>query len=176
MDSKSLASLVTLYQAGIYRYIRFLGASEAVAEDVVQETFLATLKSQSHPDAANGKLMAGWLRGVARNLFLAYCRRNRISPVNVNTEYVEQAEDFWTSEFLREDDGDEYIAALRASLADLSNEERKMLDAQYNRKLSRTQIAREFGFTEDGVKSKMRRIRLRLGELIHRRLSAGEHK
>ena len=39
MDRDELAVVVRVNQAGIYRYLRYLGADRPTAEDLVQETF-----------------------------------------------------------------------------------------------------------------------------------------
>ena len=39
-----LTDLVRSYQAGVWRYLRFLGAEDALADDLTQETFLTIWK------------------------------------------------------------------------------------------------------------------------------------
>ena len=54
MDRDELESWILAHQAEIYRYVRYLGAeNSAVAEDLVQDTFLTAFKSESAPDSNN---------------------------------------------------------------------------------------------------------------------------
>lgn len=106
-------SVLRWHQAHIYRYVRYLGAMDcALAEDLTQETFLAAFRS-STPFPADEREQSAWLRGIARNLFLAHCRQARNNPVHIDSQAVEQAEVLWREEFLREGDGFDYVEALR---------------------------------------------------------------
>ena len=40
-----LADLVRQHQAGVWRYLRFLGCDRPLADDLTQETFLAVLET-----------------------------------------------------------------------------------------------------------------------------------
>jgi RNA polymerase sigma-70 factor (ECF subfamily) len=71
------AAFTTLYrrrQAGIYRFAVRMSGSEAVAEDVTQETFLALVDNAASFDPAKGSL-SGYLYGIARNRLLRRLER-----------------------------------------------------------------------------------------------------
>jgi len=57
------------HQGRIYRFALHMGGSEALAQDAVQETFLAFLKRADRWDAARGAL-SNFLLGIARNKML----------------------------------------------------------------------------------------------------------
>ena len=172
MTRDELEALVRLHQAELYRYVRYLGAaSSAVAEDVIQETFLAAFKSNSPPRNPEPRVQAAWLRGIARNLFLVHCRRQRTNPVRTDSDSVERAEAVWTGEFLRGGDGFDYVEALRGCMGRLAERQREMLDLQYAQGKSRAEIASLCKMSEDGIKSFMRRTRSALGDCIKRRLA-----
>jgi RNA polymerase sigma-70 factor (ECF subfamily) len=170
MDRDALAALVRAHQAGLYRYVRYLGADNATAEDLVQETFLAAYRSATAPKASDERGTAAWLRGVARKLFLRHCRRRRTSPVRADSRLVEHAEATWTGQFLGDGDGFGYVEALRQCLEALSAEQRRALDLRYAERKSRAEMARLLAMSEDGVKSLLRRIRGRLAGCVRRRL------
>ena len=170
LDRDAFESLIRAHQAEIYRYVRYLGADSAAAEDVVQEVFLAALRGSTPPGMDAG-LSGAWLRGIARNLFLQHCRRNRTSPVLADSSLLERAEAVWAGEFLRGDDGFDYVEALRKCLETLTDRQRRLLDQRYAQKKSRTEMARLGDMTENGVKSILRRIRASLGECIRERLN-----
>jgi len=45
-----MAALVRAHQAGVWRYLRFLGCEPSEADDLVQETFLDVSGSMDSPD------------------------------------------------------------------------------------------------------------------------------
>ena len=169
MDRDELAALVKVNQAGIFRYLRYLGAEPATAEDLVQDTFLAALKSRTNPQDLSSQ--PAWLRGIARNLFLQHCRRGRRSPQVVNSRRLEEAESTWQSVFLRGGDGFEYLEALRRCLHALPQRQQDVLDMRYRDARSRGEMAQALKLTEDGTKSLLRRIRAVLAQCVEKRLA-----
>src|SRR5262245_19663403 len=173
MTRADLETLVRSHQAEIYRYVRYLGATErATAEDLVQETFLAAFKSHDPPPLGDPRRQSAWLRGIARNLFLAHCRKNRNSPVRVDSSSVEHAESVWAGEFLRQGDGFDYVEALRRCLGSLGQKQRHFLDLRYTQKKSRVEMAQLLKMTEDGIKSALQRIRAMLMDCIQRKVES----
>lgn len=171
MDRGTLRRLVRTHQAQLYRYMRYLGADSAGAEDLVQETFLTAFQHTRPPDLEDAAAMGAWLRGVARNLFLRHCRRARRRREWLGEEALRRAEHVWAGEFLRGGDGFDYVEALRRCLEELSEGQRTALQLRYARSRSRAQMARVLGMTENGVKSLLRRIRALLAACVRRRLA-----
>lgn len=66
-DMQALAQLYRRHGAAVYRYAWLLTGSDAVAADVVQETFVALLDRASGFDPARGSC-AAYLCGIARHL------------------------------------------------------------------------------------------------------------
>jgi RNA polymerase sigma-70 factor (ECF subfamily) len=170
MRRRTFETLVRTHQAQVYRYLRYLGANPAVAEDIAQETFLTVLEKGGPPRSADVGGQGAWLRGIARNLFLRYCRRSRVDPVQITGDTLDQFEGTWSAEFLRDGDGFDYVEALRKCLDSLSQKQRRTLDLRYALKKSRAQMAELCGMTEDGVKTLLRRIRAELVKCVRRRL------
>jgi RNA polymerase sigma-70 factor (ECF subfamily) len=171
MTRDNLETLVRTHQAEIFRYVRYLGAVDrALAEDIVQETFLAAFKAADSPSVSELRRVSGWLRGIARNLFLAHCRRSRTSPVTIDSAILEHAESLWSAEFLREGDGFDYVEALRHCLGSLAAKQRRFLDLRYTQGKSRVEMAQLLQMTEDGIKTALQRIRAMLADCIQRRL------
>ncbi|HRJ79073.1 MAG TPA: sigma-70 family RNA polymerase sigma factor, partial [Planctomycetota bacterium] len=68
-------ALIVAHQAGVWRYLRYLGCDRAQADDLTQETFLQVLR---HGFEQRGEReTAAYLRKVARNCFLMSVRRTR---------------------------------------------------------------------------------------------------
>src|SRR5262245_1669606 len=171
MNRDELETLVRTHQAEVYRYVRYLGAMErGLAEDLVQETFLAAFQSPNPAPANDVRRQSGWLRGIARNLFLAHCRKARNSPVHADSSSLQRAEECWAVEFLRDGDGFDYVEALRRCLGTLGQKQRRFLDLRYAEKKSRVEMAQLLRMTEDGIKSALQRIRAALMDCIQRRI------
>lgn len=174
MTWNDLEGLVRSHQAEIYRYLKYLGADSATAEDVVQETFLAAFRSRASVDLADAKAAVAWVRGIARNTFLHHCRGRRRDPVLVDSQFLERAEAFWARGFLPPTDGFDYLDALRECLKTLSEPHREALRLRYQQRCSRAEMARACSMSEDGIKSLLRRIRACLAACIHGRLGREE--
>jgi RNA polymerase sigma-70 factor (ECF subfamily) len=164
-----LETLVRIHQAEVYRYLRYLGAFDgALAEDLVQETFLAAWRSRNPPPADDERGQASWLRGIARNLFYAHCRKKKAVPLREGM--LEQAEEFWVRDFLRSGDGYDYVQALRACVQKLDERRRHVLGLCYVEGKSRAEMAEALQMTENGVKSALQRLRAILADCIEQRL------
>lgn len=170
LSRTELETLVHTHQAEIYRYVRYLGADRETAEDLVQETFLAACRT-THP-VLNADLpqRAAYLRGIARNQFLYWCRQRRRGPYAAAPEELERADLIWKDEFLRNGDGFDYVEALRECLKVLPQNSRGVLDLRYAQNKSREEMAGLLKMTEDGIKSLLRRVRSALGDCIRKRL------
>lgn len=153
-----LAELVRSHQSGVWRYLRFLGADEALADDLTQETFVSIWKKPfvDHSQAATGS----YLRTVARNLFLMSLRRRKRQPT---IERIDAADEVWRR-YVGDGDADEWLDALRDCVENLNGRARQAIDLCYQDGLSRAEIGRELELSEDGVKSLLRRTR----ELLRR--------
>jgi len=170
VDRDAFERIVLAHQAGIYRYVRYLGASESVAEDVLQDTFIVLMRNPMESDLR----LAAWLRGVARNKFLTHCRRDKRRKPLQESALLEKAEAVWRREFLRQSDGFDYMDALQRCVEALPEKQRLAIQMRYDKRESRSGMARLLGMTENGVKSLLRRVRSALGDCVQRRLVAEE--
>jgi len=160
-----MASLVRAHQAGVWRYLRFLGCDSTEADDLTQETFLVVLRKgfEVRSTAETG----AYLRTVARNRLLMDRRKRRSQPEVVD---LEAAEAVW-AEVAGEDDMSGYLAALGECLKKaVSPRVRRALELQYRDKAGRAEIATELDLAVEGVKTLLRRARSALRECVQRRL------
>jgi RNA polymerase sigma-70 factor, ECF subfamily len=171
MTKEDLEELVEAHQAELFRYLRFIGADYAVAEDLLQETYLRAFKSAAAPGLQDHIKRRAWLRRIAHNLFIDYCRRRSRSPVSFSSEEAEVAEGFWQDNFFQYDEGFGCMEALEQCLTKLSTSQRELIDAFYAARKSRDEIASSMGISSSGVKAALRRIRAALGECIQHKLS-----
>lgn len=75
-DQEAFAALYARRQGFLYRFGLRMTGSEAVAEDVTQETFLAVITHGHRYDASRGTV-AAFLYGITRNLLLRRLERDR---------------------------------------------------------------------------------------------------
>jgi RNA polymerase sigma-70 factor (ECF subfamily) len=158
-----VATIVRDHQAEVWRYLRFLGASPELADDLAQETFVQLLRA---PYVDRGPAArSAWLRTVARNLYLRSFRRPPFTAVDLDA-----IEATWTG-FARDDAGESSLAELRACLEELDGRARDAVRLQYEERRSRSTIGAHFGIGSDGVKSMLRRVREVLRRCMQRRLA-----
>lgn len=158
------ADLVRAHQAGVWRYLRLLGAPAALADDLTQETFLSVLQrpfEDRGPAAA-----AAYLRLVARHLFLKDRRAAVLRPQPMELAELDAA----FARLCGADGGDGYLAQLGQCLERLAERSREALTLHYRERLGRTAIGARLGLGEDGVKSLLRRARAALRDCIETEL------
>jgi RNA polymerase sigma-70 factor (ECF subfamily) len=160
-----LAGLVQAHQAGVWRYLRFLGCDPAEADDLVQATFLAVLRERF--EVRSPAETGAYLRTVARNRLLMARRKERGAPQAVE---LAAAEAVWAR--MAGDDGlSDYLAALGDCLQQaVSPRVRRALELQYRDRASRAQIAAALDLAVEGVKTLLRRARSALRDCVERKL------
>ena len=158
-----LADLVRTHQAGLWRYLRFLGCDAATAEDLVQETFVAVWKKPFEDRGAT----AAYLRQVAKNRFLMAVRRKRVRPA---FQQLGEADEAWDA-YAGDDDGAAYRDALAECVEELKPRQRQGVELFYREHQSRDGIAAALGMTADGVKTLLRRAREALRVCVEGRVS-----
>jgi len=157
--------LVRRHQDEVWRYLRYLGASTELADDLTQEAFLQLLRApfeERSPEAT-----AAWLRTVARHLFQRSFRRPQFAPLDVET-----IEATWLR-FAPSDGGEESLDSLRVCLASLDGRAREAIRLHYEERRSRGDIGERLGIGTDGVKSLLRRTRALLRDCVERRRKEG---
>ena len=75
-DESAFTALYRRRQGAVYRFALQMSGSEALAEDVVQETFMVLMREGRNFDPARGSL-AAYLYGIARNHVLRAFDRER---------------------------------------------------------------------------------------------------
>ena len=159
-----LASLVQTHQAGVWRYVRFLGADRSEADDLTQNTFLAFARSEFVERC--DRQTAGYLRVVARNQLLALRRKqNR----QISTVELEAADTVWAAAAGPDGSLTEYLDALRECVEQLDGRTRQAIDMNYRDCASREAIAAKLEMKPDGVKTLLRRTRQLLRECVERK-------
>lgn len=161
-----VAALVRSHQAGVWRYLRYLGCPAAEADDLTQDTFLAVFRDGFEDRSA--EQTAAYLRTVARNRLLAVRRSQKKAP-EVD---LEEAEAVW-AETVGDRGMDDYLVALEDCLeVGVTPRVRRALELLYRDRLSRDQIAQQLEMAVEGVKTLLRRARSVLRECVERKLGS----
>lgn len=158
-----LTTLMQSHQAGVWRFLRALGADTSLADDLTQEVFLSVLRKPF--ELRNDVSTLAYLRTVARNLLF---KARRKSGREVGMDDLEMMEAEYVE--LVKDDGSELQAALLECLKQLEDKAREALDLQYSENLQRQQIAAKLEMTDDGVKTLLRRTKARLKKCVELRV------
>jgi RNA polymerase sigma-70 factor (ECF subfamily) len=159
------AGVVRMHQAGVWRYVRFLGAEPSEADDLTQETFLALARAEfAERDA---RQTAAYLRVVARNQLLALRRKQSREICTVELDATDAV---WAAAAGADGSLNGYLDALGDCLEQLEGRARQAVDLHYREHDSREAIASKLGMQPDGVKTLLRRIRQMLRECIERKV------
>lgn len=158
-----MAALVHAYQAGVWRYLRYLGCCPMEADDLTQETFLAVFRNGF--EERSPEQTGAYLRTVARNRLLMLRRSQKRAPV----VDLEAAEVVW-AETVGDDDMNEYVVALEECLERVTPRVRQVLDMLYGDRISRAEIANRLEMAFEGVKTLLRRARSSLRECVERKV------
>jgi RNA polymerase sigma-70 factor (ECF subfamily) len=159
------AGVVRTHQAGVWRYVRFLGAGPSEADDLTQETFLALARAEfAERDA---RQTAAYLRVVARNQLLALRRKQ---SREICTVELDAADTVWAAAAGSDGTLNGYLDALGNCLEQLEGRARQAVDLHYREHASREAIASQLSMQPEGVKTLLRRTRQLLRECIERKL------
>jgi RNA polymerase sigma-70 factor (ECF subfamily) len=176
----ALVQLYDRYSGAVYATARRLTTDRGLAEDVVQETFLALWNRAEQYDPTMGSLPA-WLLTIARNRTIDRLRAigRRPPTVPVSDVALSDEGDTATLERLLAGgavvgsgqpvrgpaavlDESELRTSLAAALAELPDVERTVLVLAYREELSQSEIADRLGWPIGTVKTRTRRALLRM--------------
>jgi RNA polymerase sigma-70 factor, ECF subfamily len=159
-----MAALVHAYQAGVWRYLRYLGCCPMEADDLTQETFLVVFRD-GFEERSPGQT-AAYLRTVARNRLLMLRRSQKKTP----EVELEAADAVW-AETVGDGDMNDYVVALEDCLeTGVTPRVRRALDMLYRDRLSRNEMAEQLEMAVEGVKTLLRRARSALRECVERKV------
>ena len=142
----------------LYRYVsRRVGGDRALAEDLVQETWLRALDSWPSRGVPDEPL--AWLTRVAHNALVSHFRRVR--PLGLDLEAIDRLSAPAPVD-------DEIARMVSWGVARLRRSHAEVLEAQYFDDKSVAEIARERGTSERAVEGRLRRARAKLRKTLER--------
>lgn len=141
----------------LFRYIYFRADRDShVAEDLLQETCLAYLKSGE----AAARDPWHWLLGTANHLLSRHYRQRgrerRALQTRAGLEQHSKDDAAWTEEEIQSGDT---AKAFYLTLSLLAPEDQELLTMKYRRKLSLEDMARQTGKSFEGLRSALARAR-----------------
>jgi RNA polymerase sigma-70 factor, ECF subfamily len=164
-DPQALAELYDRYARPVYALILRVVRDAAIAEDLVQETFLRVWNRVHGFDAVRGAL-APWLLAVARNLAIDYLRspagreRNafEFDPSDHPALFCHMEPDILTADKTRR---------VKAAMENLSPHLRTVMELAYFEGLSQSEMAQRIGqplgTVKTWVRSALKTLRTELG-------------
>ena len=163
-QEETLIRLMQEHQADVWRYLRFLGADAATADDVTQEAFIELLR---HPiEEISRNHTAAWLRKVARHRFLNHLRGvKRELPMEV----LNHADELWLR-FTPSGNADDRLEALENCLAKLGERARRAIQLKYADGCKETEVAEVLETSAEGAKALLKRTRGQLRDCVERRV------
>jgi len=158
-DRDAFAELYRRQRAAVYRFALQMSGSEALADDVVQEVFLALLEHGRRYDPARGQV-ASFLLGIARNHVRRALARRRWS--------VEAAEEPVAQEDLESDLATaEKVTAVRAAVLALPVRFREVVVLCDLEEMDYTEAAETLRCPVGTVRSRLHWARRILAERLH---------
>ena len=183
-SEEALAALYDRHAGAVYAAASRLTSDRQLAEDVVQETFLALWNRAEQFNSTLGSL-AAWLLTIARNRTVDRLRAAGRRPLMVSISAARRGEETDAATLERVVRDGEVIAAagleigpedqlvglelrtaLAMALAAMPDGERQVLTLAYRDELSQTEIADRLGWPLGTVKTRTRRGLHKLRELL----------
>lgn len=155
MDSRArkLAQLVEQHYALLYRYAYRLTGSDADAEDLTQQTFVAAqLKWNQLRDESRAK---SWLFAIARNAYLKQLRRPVCIPIDFADDFVAEP----TLELALEPEVEFDSDQLQLALNELPEDFRSPLILFYFDEFSYREISDQLGVPIGTIMSRLSRAK-----------------
>jgi RNA polymerase sigma-70 factor (ECF subfamily) len=167
-DPAAEERLVVRYGRGLLYLLRRLGAPPELADDLHQETFRIALERLRRRPLDDPAGLAGFLRGVARNLVLAERRKTTRRRTEADPEALDRTvhpAPSQLSSVLRE----EAAAAVRRLIAELPTErDRQILLRFYIAEMDKERICEELGLDSLHFNRVLFRARQRFKDLLGR--------
>ena len=138
-DQDALRYLYITYSNNVYGYVRSIVRDDHEAEDVTQQVFAKLMTTLGKYNDRGGPFLS-WLLRLARNVAIDQLRANRITPAEV----VPDQDALF-------DEEPEHAEIVRAALAMLPEEQRKVVILRHLVGLTPGEIAECMGRTEDSI-------------------------
>jgi RNA polymerase sigma-70 factor (ECF subfamily) len=166
-DLDAFDQIITRHQSTMTALLHRFATNRADLEDMVQETFVRAWRAlpQWMPD----KPFLHWLKRIAANIGLEFCRRHKRSPFSRLVEPTEESHplDHIASEGAGTNASDS-LASAQFILSHLPPDDRALLTLLHLEQMPLHEIAAHFGWSKVKAKVKAFRARQRLKTILTR--------
>lgn len=169
-DASAFEMLYERRQGGIYRYALRMSGSEAVAEDVTQDVFMALMRDAGLYDSSRGPVVS-YLYGLARHRVLRRLKRER-AFVSIKDEEEEGGETLHNEQLIAQDDPldrvirDEVVESVRQAILALPAHYREAIILCHLQEMDYAEAATVIGCAIGTVRSRLHRARILLIEKL----------
>jgi RNA polymerase sigma-70 factor (ECF subfamily) len=160
----TLIRLMKEHQADVWRYLRFLGAEPATADDLAQEVFIELYRNPI--EEISRAATAAWLRKAARHRYLNWLRR---AKREIPSDQLEAAEVTWAG--LTPAGSDARLDALERCLQKLAGRARRAIELRYRDGRREAEVAEQLETSAEAAKALLKRARSQLRECVERQAS-----
>lgn len=160
-NAAAVSALYREFSPAIYRYIAYRVPTEADAEDLTAEVFLKMVEALPAYQSTGAPFEA-WLYRIASARVADFHRRVNRRNVAALSDHL--ADDAPTPEAQFQQRGE--YEALRAALAQLTDEQQSILLLRFVENKSHREVAQILGKTESAVKTAQYRALTRLTEIM----------
>ncbi len=157
-DREAFRAVFEFYAPRVKSFLMRSGGDAARAEEVAQETMVAIWR-KAHLFDPQKASAATWIFTIARNLRIDAFRKEKRPEIDPEDPMLQLST---PADAMAELAGAQDAAALAEAIAELSAEDRHLLELAYYKDRSQSQIASELGLPLGTVKSRMRQIYSRL--------------
>ena len=168
-DPDALAELYDRYGRLTYSVILAIVRDGAIAEDLVQETFLRAWNRMSGFDAERGAL-GPWLVAIARNRAIDYIRSTSSRMDRNSFEFDAREHPSLFVDMERDVFNTDHAKHIRRAISQLSDNQQKVIELAYYEGLSQTEMAEKLGqplgTVKTWVRTALRSLREQLGEAV----------
>ena len=161
-DLDAFDELVRRHQSVITAMLHRFASNRADLEDMVQETFVRAWRSLGgwKPD----KPFVHWLKRIAANMGLEFCRKHQRTPF---ARLVERDDEHDPLENLPHTPAQRDLGEAQFILSHLPPDDRALLTLLHLEEMPLAEIATHFGWSRVKAKVKAFRARQRLKSLLH---------
>lgn len=161
-DSKALERLFALTQTRVFRFLMRMVKNRALAEDLVNEVFLAVWQNAHRYEGRSQPVT--WILSIAHNKAASALRkRTEVLGVDSDSGAEPASEEDLPDVVAQKHDKS---ALIRACISELSIDHRTILDLVYYQEQKVSEVAEVLGIPENTVKTRMFYARKKLSELL----------
>ena len=169
---EDFAELVRLHHRDLLVYARALVKDDATSRDIVQDAFVAAYEKAGTFDITRD--FATWMRGIVRNKWREWLRKNRRYDLTDNElASIDAAVAAWQNE--RASGNSPVFEALETCLSRLPDNLMDTVKAYYFEGRNGDEAAERLGIAPAAVRKRLQRARVLLKQCLDRKLDNAPH-